>query len=138
MIDWLEYDYLIVTQPNECPCPSLARQITSRIEMKPRGQWIIMGAADALLIVMDDAKGLLLTNHPDRFGFDGNRPDFDAWMAIHHPNVAYRWLDQALVAFADRAAQLSFNDDLRQRVLRAKHLPRTVPAVIGTVPAPLN
>lgn len=126
MTGWFEYEYLIASRPDECTCPSLARQIRSRIEMKPRGQWIVMAQADALLIVMDDAKGLLLTNHPDRFGFDGNRPDFDTWMAIHHPNVAYRWLDQALVAFADRAAQLSFNDDLGQRVLRAKPLPRPV------------
>jgi hypothetical protein len=85
-----------------------------------------MGAADALLIVMDDVKGLRLTNHPNRFDFDGNRPNFDNWMAIHHPNIGYRWIDQHLIGFASRAVQQSFNDDLGERVLRAHHLPRPV------------
>lgn len=125
MIGWLEYDYLVTSRPDECPCPSLPRPIMSRIEMSPRGQWIVMAEADALLIVMNDAQGLRPTNHPDRFGFEGNRPDLDDWMSIQHPDIAYAWLDQYVVAFADRAAQLSFNDDLGQRVLRAKHLPRT-------------
>lgn len=125
MNGWLEYDYLIASQPDECACPSLNRQITCRIEMKPRGQWISMAEADALLIVMDDAKGLDLTNNRDLFHFDGNRPDFDGWMATHHPDIDYEWIDQYAVAFADRAAQLSFNDDLGERVMRAKHLPRT-------------
>ncbi len=138
MTGWLEYEYLIASQHDECPCPSLARQITSRIEMSPRGQWIVMAQANAMLIVLNDAKGLRPTDHPDRFGFDGDRPDFDHWMSIHHPNVAFEWVDQYVVAFADRAAQLSFNDDLGERVLRAKHLPRTVPTAKGTVAAPLT
>jgi len=126
MNGWLEYGYLILSRPEECPFPSLPNQIVSRIEMSPRDQWLIMSAANAMLIVLNDAKGLLLTDHPNRFGFDGNRPDFDDWMAAHHPKIAYRWLDQWVIAFADRAAQLSFNDDLGERVLRAMHLPRTV------------
>ena len=129
MNDWLEYDYLIVSQPTECIFGLLGDTIMSRVEMSPRGQWIVMAQADAILIVMNDAKGLRLTNHRDRFGFHGNRPDFDDWMSIHHPKIAYRWLDQCAVAFADRAVQLSFEHDLGQRVLRARHLPRTVQTV---------
>lgn len=126
MTGWLEYDYLIASQPDESACPSLNRRITCRIEMKPRGQWISMAEADALLIVMDGAKGLGLTSNRDLFHFQGNRPDFDDWMAGRHPHIDYEWIDQWLVAFADRAAQLSLNDDLGERVLRARHLPRTV------------
>jgi hypothetical protein len=126
MTGWLEYDYLIASQPNECACPSLNRQITCRIEMKPRGQWLNIAEADALLIVMDGAKGLGLTSHSDLFSFVGNRPNFDGWMSANHPQIDYEWIDQYAAAFADRAAQLSLNDDLGQRVLRAKHLPRTV------------
>lgn len=126
MNGWLEYDYIIASQPDECACPSLNRQITRRIEMKPRGQWISMAEADALLIVMDGAKGLRLTGNSDLFAFNGNRPDFDDWMMKHHPEIDYEWIDQYAVAFADRAAQLSFNDDLGVRVLRSRHLPRTV------------
>jgi hypothetical protein len=138
MTGWLEYDYLIVSLPTECIFDLLDNAITSRVEMSPRGQWIVMAQADAILIVMNDAKGLRLTGHPDRFRLDGNRPDFDDWMSIHHPKIAYRWLDQCAVAFADRAAQLSFDHDLGQRVLRARHLPRTVQTVTGTVVAPLT
>lgn len=125
MNGWLEYDYLIASQPDECACSSLNRQITCRIEMAPRGQWISMAEADALLIVMDDAKGLGLTSHGDLFHFEDNRPDFDDWMTTHHPEIDYEWIDRYAVAFADRAAQLSFNDDLGERVLRARHVPRT-------------
>jgi hypothetical protein len=126
MTGWLEYGYLIVSRPDEHPCPSLPSQITRRIEMSPRSQWLIMSGADAMLIVLNGATGLLLTDHPNRYGFNGNRPDFDDWMSAHHPEIAYRWLDQWVVAFADRAAQLSFNDDLGERVLRSMHLPRSV------------
>ena len=94
--------------------------------MKPRGQWISMAEADALLIVMDGATGLGLTNNRDLFHFTGNRPNFDDWMAARHPEIDYEWIDQWLVAFADRAAQLSFDDNLDVRVLRSRHLPRTV------------
>ena len=125
MTGWLEYDYLIASQPDERLCPSLTRQIMSRIEMKPRGQWLNMAEADAVLIVMDGARGLVPTRHSDVFDFVGNRPDFDDWMSIHHPEIDYEWVDQFLVAFADRAAQLSFNDDLGERVLRSAHLART-------------
>jgi len=55
-----------------------------------------------------------------------------------HPKIAYRWLDQYVVAFADRAAQLSFNHDLGQRVLRAIHLPRMAQTVGETVAVPLT
>lgn len=137
MIGWLEYGYIIVSRPDEDLCLSLPDEIASRIEMSPRDQWLVMSENDALVIVMDDAKGVTVTPHPNRFGFDGNRPDFDDWMAEHHPEIAYRWLDQWVVAFADRAAQTSFNDDLGERVLRAIHLPRTAsPTVKGTVAAP--
>lgn len=125
MTGWLEYDYLIASQPDEYPCPSLTGPIMSRIEMSPRGQWLSMAEADALLIVMDGAKGLVMTSHRDLFRFVGNRPDFDDWMAAHHPEIDHEWIDQYVVAFADRAAQLSFNDDLGERVLRAAHLART-------------
>jgi len=126
MNGWLEYDYIIASQPDECACPPLNRRITCRIEMKPRGQWISMAEADALLIVMDGATGLALTTNNDLFHFTGNRPNFDGWMAQRHPHIDYEWIDQYAVAFADRAAQLSFDDDLGVRVLRSRHLPRTV------------
>lgn len=138
MNGWLEYDYLIVSQPDECVFDLLSETITSKTEMSARGQWIVMAQADAMLIVLNDAKGLRLTDHPDRYGFDGNRTDFDDRMAKHHPNIAYRWLDQFLVAFADRATQLSFEHDVGQRVLRSNHLPRTAKTVTGTVLAPLT
>jgi len=125
MTGWLEYDYLIASQPDERPCPSLARQTMDRIEMAPRGQWLNMAEADALLIVMDGATGLVMTRQSDLFDFVGNRPNFDGWMSIQHPEIDYEWIDQFLVAFADRAAQLSFNDDLGQRILRSTHLART-------------
>jgi hypothetical protein len=123
MNGWLEYDYLIASQPAESACPSLNRRITCRIEMKPRGQWISMAEADALLIVMDGATGLALTTNNDLFHFNGNRPNFDDWMKKRHPHIDYEWIDQHAVAFADRAAQLSFDDDLGVRVLRSRHLP---------------
>lgn len=131
MIGWLEYGYVIVSRPDEDLCPSLPDEIASRIEMSPRDQWLVMSETDAMLIVLDGEKGLSLTGHPHRFGFDGNRPDFDDWMSAHHPDIAYRWLDQWVVAFADRAAQASFNDDLGKRVLRALHLPRTVSPTVN-------
>jgi hypothetical protein len=124
MNGWLEYDYLIASQPYDCACPSLDSRITCRIEMKPRGQWISIAESDALLIAMDDAKGLRLTSNRDLFHFEGNRPDLDDWMSGRHPEIHYEWIDQYAVAFADHAAQLSFNDDLGMRVLRARHLPR--------------
>lgn len=138
MSGWLEYEYLIVTSPEECTFDLLDTAIASRVEMRHRNQWIVMAQADAILIVMHDAKGLRLTRHRDRFGFHGDRPGFDGWMSIHHPKIAYRWLDQYAVAFANRAAQLSFDHDLGQRVLRARHLPRTVQTVKQTVLAPLT
>ncbi|WP_374379436.1 hypothetical protein [Dongia sp.] len=138
MNHWLEYDYLIVSQPDECVFDLLGAAIMSRVQMSPRSQWIVMAQADAMLVVLNDAKGLRLTDHPDRYGFDGNRPDFDDWMTVHFPKIAYRWLDQCVVAIADRAAQLSFDRDLGQRVLRAKHIPHTVQMVERTVLAPLT
>ena len=125
MIGWLAYDYIIATRPDECEFPALNSQIMSRIEMAPCRWWIGITAADAMLSVMDDVKGLGLTDQPDLFEFEGDRPDFDDWMAEHHPEIGYCWIDQYVVAFADRAAQQSFDDDLGQRVLRAAHLPQT-------------
>jgi hypothetical protein len=126
MSGWLEYDYLIASQPTETEFPRLNEQIMSRIEMSPRAQRLVITDADAVLIVLDDVKGLLPTAQPDLFNFHGNRPDFDDWMSEHHPDIGYGWIDQWVIAFADRAAQLSFDDDLAERVLRAVHLPHTV------------
>jgi hypothetical protein len=126
MRGWLEYDYLIASQPDQCAFPSLNIEISSRIEMLPRSQRLVISDADAVLIVLDDMKGLLPTDQSDLFDFNGNRPSLDRWMSEHHPAISYGWIDQWLVAFADRAAQLSFDDDLGQRVLRSVHLPQTV------------
>ncbi len=126
MITWLEYDYLIATQPDQSEFPTLNDQIMCRIEMSPRYWRIGITDADAMLIVLDDVKGLRSTDQPNLFEFDGNRPAFDKWMADRHPDIAYCWIDQYVVAFADRAAQLSFDDDLGERVLRSVHLPRTM------------
>jgi hypothetical protein len=119
---WRDFDYLIASAPDDC-----LFDITDgayRIEMSPRGQWLLMDGNDALLIVMDDAKGLKLTASADLFEFTGDRLEFDEWMAAHHPGIGYRWLDQFAVGFADRAALQSFNDDLGERVLRAAPLPQ--------------
>jgi hypothetical protein len=126
MKGWLEYDYLITSKPHESEFPDLHADIASRIEMAPRCWRLSMTDADAVLIVLDDMKGLIPTGQADLFEFDGNRPDFDGWMTEHHPQIDYCWIDQFCVAFHDRAAQLSFNDDLAERVIRSVHLPRTV------------
>jgi hypothetical protein len=83
-----------------------------------------MAEADALLIVMDGATGLVMTSHNDLFDFVGNRPNFDVWMSANHPEIDYEWIDQYAIGFADRAAQLSLNDDFGMRVLRSRHVPR--------------
>ncbi|MBS0489189.1 MAG: hypothetical protein JSR35_04265, partial [Proteobacteria bacterium] len=62
------------------------------------------------------------TGNPDLFEFTGNRPTFDDWMAARHPLIAYGWLDQFAVSFADPACRQSFDNDLGQRVLRSAHL----------------
>lgn len=116
-----DFEYLIASAPDECPSDSAADPML--IEMSPRGQWLMMADADALLIAMDDAQGLKPTAGADLFEFTGNRPNFDDWMAAHHPDISYVWLDQFAVGFADRATQLSFDNDLGKRVLRSAHLP---------------
>jgi len=124
---WLEYEYVVATQSNQCEFPALNDLIMRRIEMSPRRWWIGIADADAILITLDDMAGLRSTDTPDLFEFDGNRPYFDRRMAKHHPHIGYCWLDQYVIAFADRAAQLSFNDDLgEERVLRCAYLPRAV------------
>ena len=85
----------------------------------------MMADADALLIAMDDAKGLKPTGSADLFEFTGNRPTFNDWMAARHPHIAYGWLDQFVVGFTDHASRQSFDADLGQRVLRSTHLRRT-------------
>jgi hypothetical protein len=124
MSGWRDFNYLIASAPNECPFDFPDSAIGSRIEMSPRGHWLVMKDADALLIVMDDAEGLKPTASDGLFEFTGNRPNFDEWMTGCHPDIDYRWLDQFVVAFADRACRASFNDDLGQRVLRAAPLPQ--------------
>jgi len=126
MNGWRDFDYLIASAPDECPFGMIASASPSRIEMSPRGQWLFMAEADALLIVMDDVQGLSLTGSADLFEFTGNRPNFDDRMAARHSDIAYCWVDQFAVGFADRGAQLSFDDDLGERVLRFAHLSRTV------------
>lgn len=124
MSGWHDFDYLITSAPHECPF-DIDDGAMGRVEMSPRGQWLLMHDVDALFIVMDDAQGLKPTNSADLFEFTGNRPNFDDWMAARHPDLDYIWLDQFAVGFVDPAAQLSFNDDLGERVLRAIHFPRT-------------
>ncbi|OHB29776.1 MAG: hypothetical protein A2790_07720 [Phenylobacterium sp. RIFCSPHIGHO2_01_FULL_69_31] len=124
MTGWQNFDYVITSAPNQCPFEIANSGIVSRVEMSPRTQWIAMADADALLIVLNDAQGLEPSEHHNVFLFTDNRPNFDGWMAAHHRGISYVWLDQFVVAFADRAARLSFNDDLGERVLRAAPLPR--------------
>jgi hypothetical protein len=131
MNDWLDYDYLIETQPGESEFPALNDEIMCRIEMSPRHFFIAITDNDALLIKMDDAVGLRMTKHSDLFEFDGNRLNFDDWMAKDHPDIGYCWVDQYVIGFADRAAQLAFNNDLGDRVLRSVHLPRPAPMSAG-------
>lgn len=121
-----DFDYLIASAPDECPFDLGAVVNPTRIEMSPRGQWLMITGNDALLIVMDGAQGLNQTGNPDLFEFTGNRPTFDDWMAARHPLIAYGWLDQFAVSFADPACRQSFDNDLGQRVLRSSHLRRTV------------
>ncbi|HEX8056563.1 MAG TPA: hypothetical protein VF481_07875 [Novosphingobium sp.] len=121
-----DFDYLITSAPGECPFDIGAVVNPTRIEMSPRGQWLMITGKDALLIVMDDAPGLNQTGNPDLFEFTGNRPNFDNWMAARHPLITYGWLDQFALGFADHASRQSFDDDLGQRVLRSAHLRRTV------------
>jgi hypothetical protein len=121
-----DFDYLIVSAPDECPFDLGASVSPTGIEMSPRGQWLMMDGNDALLIVMDGAQGLKPTGSADLFEFTGNRPSFDDWMAADHPDIAYGWLDQFAVGFPDHASRQSFDNDLGQRVLRSSHLRRTV------------
>lgn len=125
-IQWRHFDYLIASAPGECPLDIGDTTIMNRVEMSPRDQWLVISEADALLIVMDDAQGLKPTSQADVFEFSGNRLNFDNWMAAQHPSIAYEWLDRFIVAFADRGAQASFDNDLAQRGLRADHLACTV------------
>ncbi len=124
-IQWRDFDYLIASAPGECPLDIGDTTIMNRVEMSPRDRWLVISEADALLIVMDGAQGLKPTGSPDLFEFTGNRPNFDDWMAADHPDIAYGWLDQFAVGFADNASRQSFDDDLGQRILRSAHLRRT-------------
>jgi hypothetical protein len=124
MNGWRDFHYLITSAPHECPFDIGDSTILSRIEMCPRGQWLLMNDADALLIVMDDARGLKPTGSANLFEFTGSRPNLDQWMSAQHPDIGYIWLDQFVVAFADRAAQLSFDHDLGERLLWSARLPR--------------
>jgi hypothetical protein len=125
-MNWLEYDYLIASAPTQCAEDALDPAIQTRVEMTARSFCIDISDSDALLLVMADVKGLSTTDQPGRFEFKGDRLDFEVSMAEDHPSIPYRWIDGYLVAFADRCAQLSFDDDLGGRVLRCVHLPRTV------------
>ncbi len=122
MTGWLEYDYVIASEPSQYEFPSLNGLIMSRIEMRPHHCLLHISPADACLIVLDDAQRPQCTADDHLYRLDGNRPDFDDWMAEHHPQIAYHWLDQWVVAFSDRAAQLSFDHDLGQRIVRSVYL----------------
>lgn len=124
MSGWLQYEYVIATQPDQSEFPALNDNIMSRIQMTACGSRLGMSDADALIVVMDDPQRLRSTGYDDVFGFDGDRLDFNIWMAERHPDIGYCWIDQWVVAFADRAAQLSFDHDFGERVLRSVHLPR--------------
>ena len=89
MNGWLEYEYVIATQPDQCEFPALNDLIMSRIEMSPRRCFISMHETHGLLIFMDDMKGLSLTDDPNLFEFTGSRPHFDDWMAEHHADIGY-------------------------------------------------
>jgi hypothetical protein len=132
MTRWRDFEYLVFSAPYECAFDLRDPSILLRTDLSPRHDWIVMANADALLIVMDDAEGLL-PNGDHVFQFDGDRFHFDQWMSAHHSDVPYLWVDQLVVAFPDRAAQQSFDDDLGERLLRSTHLPRTV---CSTVMAP--
>lgn len=123
-MNWLAYDYLIASAPNECAEDTLCPAIQTRTEMTACRFFIDLSDADALLLVMDDVKGLSATDQSGRFEFDGNRFKFEVSMAKRHPDIGYRWVDQYVVAFADRAAQLSFDNDLGGRLVRCIHIPR--------------
>lgn len=125
MSGWRDFDYLITSAPHECPF-DIDDGAMGRVEMSPRGQWLLMHDMDALLIVMDDAQGLKPTSSADLFEFTGNRSNFDEWMAAQHPGLDYIWLDQFAIGFADPAAQISLNVDLGVRVLRCAYLARVI------------
>jgi len=122
MTGWLEYDYVIVSSPGRNEFPALTENIMSRIEMRPCRWLLHISPADACMIVCDDLKGLSRMVDDEFYEFEGNRPNFDNWMVTNHPEVAYSWLDQWVIAFADRAAQLSFNDGLGERIARSVYL----------------
>jgi hypothetical protein len=125
-VNWLEYDYLIASTPTQCAEDALCSAIQMRTATTAQRFFIDLSDADALLLILDAVKNVTATDLSGRFEFDGSRLDFEVLMANDHPNIVYRWVDQYVVAFADRAAQLSFDDDLGGRVLRCVHLPRAV------------
>jgi hypothetical protein len=120
--DWRHFHYLIDSAPNEDPF-DLHNVRASRIEMSPRGAWIIMADADACMIVVGGAQGMVMTTQANGYGFQGNRPNFDNWMARNFPEVAYRWLDEFVISFADQPTRQAFNAELGARVVRHTHLP---------------
>lgn len=130
MSGWLEYDYLIISRPTQHPLPAMRSEIVRRIELAPRSQWLAIAEADAMLVILADGKGLGSTGHPDCFGFDGSRPAFDTWMSRRLPNVSYCWLDQYVAAFADRAAQESFNAAMGKRLLRFTQMEKLRPLAV--------
>jgi hypothetical protein len=114
--DWRDFHYLIASAPEEDPF-DLHNVRPARIEMSPRGEWIIMADVDACVAVLGGAQGLAMTNQANRFSFQGNRPNFDGWMASYYPEVAYRWLDEFVISFADNHTRQAFETELGNRVI---------------------
>jgi hypothetical protein len=114
---WANFHYLIASAPDEDPF-DLHNVRPARIEMSPRGEWIIMAEVDACMIVVGGAHGLAMTNQANRFSLQGSRPNFDHWMTCIFPQVAYRWLDEFVVSFADDHTRQAFNTELGGRVVR--------------------
>jgi hypothetical protein len=116
MSNWRDFHYVIASAPDEDPF-DLCNVPFARITMAPLGEWIIMADADACVVVLAGAQGMIATPQANCFDFTGNRPNFDTWMATHYPHVVYRWRDDFIIGFADSAAKQALNTELGNRVI---------------------
>jgi hypothetical protein len=118
---WRDFHYVISSAPGECPY-DLKTVPSARIEMVPRGEWIIMADADACFVALAGAQGMIATAQANCFAFTGNRPVFDDWMTMHHPQVTYCWRDDFVLGFADDRTRRAFNTELGGRVVLYTYL----------------
>ena len=116
MNNWLEYDYLIKCDPNIDIFEGLNSNIFNRVEMSPRAVYKISAEENYVPL-----------------NFDGDRLAHDTEMTKLNLTKSYFWVDQYVIAFADRAAQLTFDEGLGDQLLRCVHLPRTVESGLRAV-----